>query len=324
MPEPMIPLDRSTLPRLAVGCMNFGHRTAEDESRRILDRALERGVTWLDTANIYTEGRSETIVGKAIASGRERCLLATKVGLVRIDGRPEGLAPGRVLRAVEESLDRLKTSYVDLYYLHAPDHRTPMAETLDALAELLRTGKIRAWGMSNFASWAVLDAMNLAQARGMPGPLVAQQIYNAMVRQLDIEWFGFAKAHPIHTTIYNPLAGGLLTGKYARGEQDKGPPPGTRFDANSLYQRRYWTPRMFDFVDAIRDVAKDEGMSMTDLAYAWAAGRAGVDSVILGPATVEQLDVGISAGERTVSEGAQKKLDELHRTFQGTDATYAR
>jgi aryl-alcohol dehydrogenase-like predicted oxidoreductase len=301
--------------------MNFGHRTAEDESLRILDRALERGVTWLDTANIYNEGRSETIVGKAIASDRDRCLLATKVGLVRIDGRPEGLAPGRVLRAIEESLDRLKTSYVDLYYLHAPDHRTPIAETLDAIAELLRTGKIRAWGMSNFASWAVLDAMNLAQARGMPGPIVAQQIYNAMVRQLDIEWFGFAKAHPIHTTIYNPLAGGLLTGKHTR---DQGPPPGTRFDANSYYQRRYWTPRMFDFVAAIGAVAKDDGMTITDLAYAWAARRAGVDSVILGPATVEQLEVGIAACERTVSEEAQKKLDELHRAFQGTDATYAR
>ena len=320
----MTPLDRSTLPRLAVGCMNFGHRTAEDESLRILGRALERGVTWLDTANIYTEGRSETIVGKAIASCRDRCILATKVGLVRIDGRPEGLAPGRVLRAIEESLDRLKTDYVDLYYLHAPDYRTPIAETLDALAELLRTGKIRAWGMSNYASWAVLDAMNLAHARGMPGPIVAQQIYNAMVRQLDIEWFGFAKAHPIHTTIYNPLAGGLLTGKYARDALEKSPPTGTRFDANNIYQRRYWTPRMFDFVDSIRAVADAEGMSITDLAYAWSAHHAGVDSVILGPATVEQLEVGIAGCERTVSEGAQKKLDELHRAFQGTDATYAR
>jgi aryl-alcohol dehydrogenase-like predicted oxidoreductase len=316
------PLARESLPRLAVGCMNFGHRTPEDESARIIARATERGVTWLDTANVYNDGESERVVGRAIAGDRERCLVATKVGLARTSGKPEGLSPARVLRAIDESLERLRLDYVDVYYLHAPDHATPLAETLSAIGELLRSGKARAWGMSNFASWQVLDAMRLAEASGMAGPIVAQQMYNAMIRQLDVEWFAFGRAHPIHTTIYNSLAGGLLTGKHARSG---GPAKGSRFDGNRMYQRRYWNDRMFDFVDALSAIAKGEGTTLVDLAYAFCAQRAGVDSILLGPASVAQLDAGIDACQRTpLSESARAKVDELYISFQGTDATYAR
>jgi len=315
-------LARESLPHIAVGCMNFGQRTPEEESARILARALERGVAWLDTANVYNDGESERIVGRAIARDRARCLVATKVGLARTSGKPEGLAPERVLRAIDESLGRLKLDHVDVYYLHAPDRMTPIAETLSAIEEILRAGKARAWGVSNFASWQVLDAMNVADARGMPRPIVAQQMYNAMIRQLDVEWFAFARVHPIHTTIYNPLAGGLLTGKHARSS---GPAKGSRFDGNRMYQRRYWTERMFDFVDALSGIAKDAGLTLVELAYVFCAQRAGVDSVLLGPATVEQLDAGIDACQRpALADGVRAKLDELHVAFQGTDATYAR
>jgi aryl-alcohol dehydrogenase-like predicted oxidoreductase len=313
----------SPLPSLAVGCMNFGKRTAPEESIRIVARALERGLTWFDTANVYNEGESEKILGRARGADRAKCFVATKVGLARPSGgKPEGLRPERVLRAMDESLSRLGTDHVDLYYLHAPDQATPLAETLDAVAELLASGKARAWGMSNFASWQVLDAMNLADARGIARPLVAQQIYNAMIRQLDVEWFSFAKAHPIHTTVYNPLAGGLLTGKHTK--QTEKPAPGSRFDGNGMYMRRYWSERMFDFARALEDVAKGEGTSIVELAYAWVAGRSGVDSILLGPASVEQLEAGIGGCARAVSPAARKKIDELHRSFQGTDATYAR
>ncbi len=312
-------------PRLAVGCMNFGKRTAPDESIRIVARALERGLTWFDTANVYNEGDSEKILGRALAADRAKCLLATKVGLARTAGKAEGLRPEHVLRAIDESLARLGTDHVDLYYLHAPDHATPLAETLDAVAELLKSGKTHAWGMSNFASWQVLDAMNLADARGFARPVVAQQIYNALIRQLDVEWFSFAKAHPIHTTVYNPLAGGLLTGKHTKGESAaEKPAPGSRFDGNGMYLRRYWSERMFDFARALEDVAKSEGISIVELAYGWAAQRSGVDSILLGPASVAQLDAGIDGCARALSPEARKKVDELHRSFQGTDATYAR
>ncbi len=315
------PLARESLPKVAVGCMNFGKRTPEDESVRVIARAFERGVTWLDTANVYNDGESERIVGRAIARDRDRCLVATKVGLARSAGKVEGLSPARVLRAIDESLERLGTGHVDVYYLHAPDRAVPIAETLSAVEEILRAGKARAWGMSNFASWQVLDAMNLADARGMAKPIVAQQMYNAMIRQLDVEWFAFTRTHPIHTTIYNPLAGGLLTGKHARSSE---PEKGSRFDGNRMYQRRYWSDRMFDFVDAMSAVAKEESMTLVDLAYAFCAQGKGVDSVLLGPASVAQLDAGIDACQLPLRDSAKKKLDDLSIAFQGTDATYAR
>jgi aryl-alcohol dehydrogenase-like predicted oxidoreductase len=301
--------------------MNFGKRTPEDESARVIARALERGVTWLDTANVYNDGESERIVGRAIARDRDRCILATKVGLARTAGKVEGLSPERVLRAIDESLDRLGTSYVDIYYLHAPDHATPLEETLSAVEEILRAGKARAWGMSNYASWQVLDAANFGDEWRMGHP-IAQQLYNVMIRQLDVEWFAFTREHAVHTTIYNPLAGGLLTGKHARSKE---PEKGSRFDGNKLYQRRYWSDRMFEFVDALTAIAKEEGITLVDLAYAFCAQRPGVDSVLLGPANVAQLDAGIDACQRApLSDATKKKLDELSIAFQGTDATYAR
>jgi aryl-alcohol dehydrogenase-like predicted oxidoreductase len=307
-------------PKLAVGTMNFGKRTDAAESDRIVKRALERGVTWFDTANVYVDGTSEKILGKALSKDRDRAIVATKVGFLRVDGKPEGLRPERVLRAIDESLERLAMPFVDLYYLHVPDRATPIEETLSAMHEIVRAGKAKAWGVSNFASWQILEMNQICEARGMPKPAVAQQMYNPMIRQLDVEYFAFAKKHPIHTTIYNPLAGGLLAGKHSRGE----PPKGSRFDGNALYKKRYWTDRMFDFVDALADIAKDEGVSLVDLAYAWVSARNGVDSVILGPGTVAHLDAGIDGCAKSLSEGARAKVDDLYRAFQGTDATYAR
>jgi aryl-alcohol dehydrogenase-like predicted oxidoreductase len=315
------PLDLGSLPKLAVGCMNFGKRTTPAESARTIGRALERGLVWFDTANVYNAGESERLLGRALGADRGRCIVATKVGLDRTAGKAEGLAPERVLRAIDESLDRLQMSHVDLYYLHAPDRETPLGETIDAIAQILRAGKARAWGLSNFASWQVLDAMNIADARGIPRPIASQEIYNVLIRQLDIEWFRFAEAHPIHTTIYNPLAGGVLAGTHAR---DQAPSLGSRFDGNKMYERRYWSERMFDLVRALGEVAVGEGISLVDLAYSWVAGRRGVDSILLGPAGVEQLDAGIDGCARSLSADARKKIDDIHCAFQGTDATYAR
>jgi aryl-alcohol dehydrogenase-like predicted oxidoreductase len=315
------PLDRAALPRLAVGTMNFGKRTPEAESARIVARALERGLTWFDTANVYNEGESEKILGRALGKDRASAIVATKVGAARIEGKGEGLRPERVIRALDECLGRLGMDHVDLYYLHTPDHGTPLGETLAGVAEVLRAGKARAWGMSNYSSWQVLDAMTLADARKMPRPIAAQQIYNAAIRQLDVEWFRFAAAHPIHTTTYNALAGGLFTGRHSR---DAGPAKGSRFDRNGMYQRRYWNDAMFDFVEEMTAIAKEEGTSLMDLAYAFVSGAPGVDSVLLGPATVEQLDAGADGCARVLSEAARGKLGELYRAHQGTDATYAR
>ena len=309
--------------KLTLGAMNFGKRTDEAESKRILARALELGITHIDTANAYTDGNSERIVGAFVRSARAAhpdVTVATKCGFGRMPGgKPEGLSPARLRAAIDESLERMKLDHVDLYYLHVPDHATPIEETLDVVGELLEAKKIRAWGISNYGAWQVLEMMHVRPR--LPKPVVAQHLYNVLIRELDVEWFSFAKKYGVETTIYNPLAGGLLTGKHVR---DGSTQKGSRFDKNKLYQGRYFTAAMFDRVDQLKDVATREGLTLLELAYAWAAGAPGVDSIILGPATVEQLEQGVAACKKTLSPEARTKINELSKDWAGTDAHYVR
>jgi aryl-alcohol dehydrogenase-like predicted oxidoreductase len=308
-------------PAVALGAMNFGKRTPPAESERIVRRALERGVTVFDTANSYNAGDSERILGRALGRDRDRVVVATKVGLVRAAGKPEGLSPEVIRRNIDASLERLGTDRVDVYYLHAPDTATPIERTLDTLKELVDEGKTRAWGMSNYASWQILEAGALAESRGLARPAVSQVIYSVLHRQIEVEYFAFTRRFPIHTTVYNPLAGGLLSGKYRYEEPAA---KGSRFDANAMYARRYWTRAMFDRVEQLRAVAQDEGMSMVDLAYAWVASRPDVDSVLAGPASVEQLDAAIDGVARRLSPGTITRLEALGREWSGTDTSYYR
>jgi aryl-alcohol dehydrogenase-like predicted oxidoreductase len=307
--------------RVALGAMNFGKRTSEAESKAMIARALELGITHLDTANAYNDGTSERIVGQAIRGKRDQVVLATKCGFGRVGGKPEGLSRPRLLSAIDESLERLGTDWVDIYYLHVPDHDTPIEETLDGDADLLEDGKIRAWGVSNYGAWQVLEMMQLADARKMPRPVVAQQLYNVLLRQLDVEWFSFARRYELHTLVYNPLAGGLLTGKHTR---DGATQKGSRFDRNRMYQGRYFTDAMFDRVDALTELARAEGMSLLELSYAWLSGAAGVDGILLGPASVKQLEEGVAACSRGLSPEVRGLVDALHRVWMGTDANYVR
>jgi aryl-alcohol dehydrogenase-like predicted oxidoreductase len=160
----------------------------------------------------------------------------------------------------------------------------------------------------------------LADARRMPRPEISQQLYNLLIRQLDIEYFRFTRKHPIRTTVYNPLAGGLLTGRHTE-EASK---DDSRFEGNALYQKRYWTRTMFEHVSALAAIAQKEGLSLVELAYAWVVGRDGVDSVLVGPGSVEHLDAAIAACQKRVSPEACQRIDELYTAVQGTNATYAR
>ncbi len=304
-----------------LGAMNFGKRTPEVEARAIVERALELGVRHIDTANAYADGASERIVGDTIRNRRSDVILATKCGFGRVDGKPEGLSRPRLRSAIEESLERLRTDWVDIYYLHVPDHETPIEETLDGIAELIAEKKIRAWGISNYAAWQVLEMIHMADARKMPRPVIAQQLYNVLLRQLDTEYFPFARRYELHTTVYNPLAGGLLTGKHMR---DGSTQKGSRFDKNRLYQGRYFTDAMFDRVDALENLARAERMSLLELSYAWLAGAPGVDSILLGPASVKQLEEGIAACQRGLSPEIRGLVDALHRVWMGTDSSYVR
>jgi aryl-alcohol dehydrogenase-like predicted oxidoreductase len=301
--------------------MNFGKRTPEPEAVRIIERAIERGIVHFDTANVYEGGESERILGRAVRGRREGLVIATKAGLARAGGKPEGLSKDRLMRACEESLGRLGVEFIDLYYLHAPDPSTPISETLSAVRALLASGKIRAWGVSNYSAWQILEMLGICEREGLARPAVSQVLYNLLVRQLEIEYFQFAAKYEMPTTIYNPLAGGLLSGHYHPGDAVRS---GSRFDGNRMYQRRYWSDRFRDLVEGYRKVAEAEGMTLVDLAYAWAIAQPGVHSILIGPASVAHVDAAVDACRLPVSPEARARIDGMHFEHQGTDAKYAR
>jgi len=296
--------------------MNFGKRTPEPEAHRIVHRALERGLIFFDTANAYLGGESERILGRALGSRRAQARIATKVGIGPSMTEPEGLAPERISAAVEESLRRLGTDRVELYYFHKPDHSRPLQPSLRAMEKLIASGKVGAFGASNFASWQLLEMIQAGLK-----PRVSQQMYNLLVRQLEVEYFRFAQKYGVHTTVYNPLAGGLLAGKLKR---DAPLEPGSRFDKNPMYQKRYLSDRFFELADAFTGLSLEAGRTPVELAYQWVAARPGVDSILLGPGSVEQLDAAIDALAKPLPKEIIDRADQLHRAFQGTDASYAR
>jgi aryl-alcohol dehydrogenase-like predicted oxidoreductase len=303
--------------------MNFGKRTPETESRRIIERALARGVRTFDTADVYTDGASERILGAALRGARPgEVFVATKVGMKGVnEGKPDGLGKSTVLASCAASLERLGMERVDLYYLHRPDRATPFAETLDALAELLRAGRIGRFGVSNNASWKMLEMIVACDARGVSRPTASQVIYNAAIRQIEIEHLEFCAAYGLHVTVYNPLAGGMLARPV---DPAAAPPPGSRFDANEMYRRRYLSGRMFAFAGRFAEIAAGDGRAPADLAHAWVAAQPGVDSILVGPGSLAHLDAALDAIERPLSDTARAAIAELQRDFEGTDARYAR
>ena len=291
---------------LVVGTMNFGKRTPEAESHRIVARALERGLDFFDTANGYNAGESERVLGRALEGKRAR--IATKVGIGPSMADPEGLAPQRITQSIDESLKRLGVDHVDLYYFHKPDHSRPLEESLRALEKVLASGKALAFGASNYGSWQLLEMIQLGRK-----PRVSQLIYNLLIRQIEVEYVRFARKYGLHTTVYNPLGAGVLTGK-----------AGARFDNNPVYQKRYLSDRFGELAQAFIRLASESGRTPVELAYQWIAARPGVDSILLGPATVEQLDAAIDAVGRPLPKEVIDRADELYRAYQGTDAVYAR
>ncbi|MFO0550859.1 MAG: aldo/keto reductase [Polyangiaceae bacterium] len=315
------PKHGSGRPAIALGTMNFGKRTPAGDAVRIVSRALDRGIRIFDTANAYGDGESERILGQALRGRRADAIITTKVGFARIQGKLEGLAPARVTAALDESLERLGTDYIDLYYLHVPDHHTPIEDTLTAIAAAFEAGKIKAFGLSNYASWQMLECMKACDALGIQRPRVAQQLYNLLIRQLDLEYFRFARKYEVHTSVYNPLAGGLLTGRYRHGSA---PAKGSRFDDNRLYQGRYWSRRMIELTDLYAEVARENGIGLIELAYAWLAGVPDVDSILVGPGSEEHLEQALDAVTLELTESTRARIDAIHKDFMGTETSYAR
>jgi aryl-alcohol dehydrogenase (NADP+) len=313
---------------LCLGTMTFGLQCDEPTSTAILDRASEAGMTFLDTADVYplggdlsTVGGTEEILGRWLNGKRHDFIVASKC-FGPMGERPwqKGNSRQHILEAIEGSLRRLQTDYIDLYQLHGPDPETPIDETLRALDDLIRSGKVRYVGCSNFLAYQVARALGRSEALGVARFASVQPRYNLLFRQIERELLPLCLEEGLAVLPFNPIAGGLLSGKHARG----GPTPGTRFtlgQAASLYQGRYWQTDMFETVEQIRPLANEEGMSMVQLAVAWVLAHPAVTSAIIGASRPEQLADSIKAAETPLSAELKQRLDELTHGYRMGDAT---
>lgn len=293
-PAPSTPTGRP-LSRLVLGTMTFGDTAGERRAAAMLDVALDAGVTGIDTANAYAAGASEEMLGRLLASRREDLVLATKVGMAHPDAGDHAPLSAAGLRAgLAGSLRRLGVDRVDLFYLHQPDRDTSLAETLTTVAELHDEGRIGAWGVSNYAAWQIAELLHVAERVGAPLPVVAQQLYNMLARRIEEEYAEFAASRGLTTMVYNPLAGGLLTGRH---RFDAGPAAGRFGDSRlaEMYRRRYWERPLFDAIEALSRIAEDSGLPLTELALRWLLGRAVTGAMLLGASRPEQLRANLAA-----------------------------
>jgi len=313
--------------RLCLGTMTFGLQCDETASVAILDRAAAGGITFLDTADVYplgggldTVGRTEEILGRWIEKRRHEFIIATKCfGVMGARPWDRGNSRKHVLDAIEGSLRRLRTDYVDLYQLHHPDPETPIDETLRALDDVVRSGKARYIGCSNFHAWQVARALGRSEALGVARFDSVQPRFNLLFRQIERELLPLCQAEGLGVIPYNPLAGGFLSGKHRR---EAGPTAGTRFTlgrAARRYQERYWHEREFATVEALRPLAAEAGLSLTRLAVAWVLAHPAITAPIVGASRPEQLDDVLPAVEKDLDAGLKARLDELTREYRWGD-----
>jgi aryl-alcohol dehydrogenase-like predicted oxidoreductase len=294
---------------VGLGCNNFGWRIDVDASRKVVDRALELGVTLLDTADIYGNlGGSEAALGEILGARRKEIVLATKFGIAMDkEERLKGASRRYIMHAVEASLKRLKTDWIDLYQVHRPDPLTPTEETLGALDDLVRQGKVRYIGCSNYAGWQVADAAWTARDRRFNSFISCQDEYSLVMRDIERELLPAMQHFGLGLLPYFPLASGLLSGKYKRGAL----PEGARLAAVPGLGQRYLTEENWRKVDALEPFAKDRGHSLLDLAFAWLLARPAVASVIAGATTPEQVEQNIKAAEWELPPADMAEIDKI-------------
>ncbi|MGH7383984.1 MAG: aldo/keto reductase [Candidatus Rokuibacteriota bacterium] len=313
--------------RLCLGTMTFGLQCDEAAARAILDRAAAGGITFLDTADVYplgggleTVGRTEAIVGRWLEGRRHDFVVATKcVGAMSARPWDRGASRKHILDAIEGSLRRLRTNYVDLYQLHHFDPATPIDETLRALDDVVRAGKARYVGCSNFHAYQVARALGRSEALGLARFDSVQPRYNLLFRQVERELLPLCREEGIGVIPYNPLAGGFLSGKHRR---DTGPTAGTRFTlgtAAGRYQDRYWHEREFETVEALRPLAAEVGVSLARVAVAWVLAEPAITSPIVGASRPEQLDDVLPATEKPIDAALKARLDEMTREYRRGD-----
>jgi aryl-alcohol dehydrogenase (NADP+) len=295
---------------ICLGTMMFGDRTDAATAQRIIASAYDAGVNFIDTADVYVKGASESIVGPAIAANRRRWILATKVGNVMSEARHDGgLSRRWVMQACEDSLKRLATDYIDIYYLHKDDTDTPLSETIEAMGDLIRAGKIRYFGVSNYRGWRIAEVVGVCADLGVAQPVVCQPYYNAMNRGPEVEILPACDYHGIGVVPYSPLARGILTGKYPPGAE---PPAGSRV---ARKDRRMMETEFRDesiaMAQTIKAHAAKKGLTATQFALAWVLRNRIVSSVIAGPRTVEQWTDYLSAVGKVLDAEDEALIDSL-------------
>ncbi len=294
--------------RLALGTMTFGGEADDAAAAAIVQRARSAGVNLIDTADVYQEGRSEKILGRLLRGWRDEVVLATKAYYpTGPDPNARGSSRYHLVRAVEASLTRLATDRIDIYYLHRFDDVTDIGESLRALDDLVRQGKILYPACSNFAAWQVAHAQGVAAAGGLAPLCAVQPMYNLLKRQAEVEILPMAQALDIAAIVYSPTAGGLLTGKYAGGAR----PDAARLAVDTMYQRRYADTANWTAADAFVALAAELGFEPTTLAVGWVAAHPAVTSVLLGARSVEQLDAGLAAADLVLDDATYARVAAL-------------
>ncbi len=315
--------------RLCIGTATFGKQTDEDVSHQILDRAADAGVNFIDIANIYPMGadlglvgRSEEITGRWLKSKRTRFIVATKAGgPMGPSPWDQGSSRKHLLDAIEASLRRLDTDYIDLYQLHIDDPETPLDEALEALDVIVRSGKARYVGVSNFLAYRVARALGRSDVLHVARPVSIQPRYNLLFREIERELLPLAREEGLAVIPFNPLAGGLLTGKYQHAvlpEKGRFSPEIGQFGA--IYQSRYWHERKFQTVERLRDIASQAGEPLPKLSIAWILANPSITSAILGASRLEQLTDTLAAVELTIDADLKKRLDDLTVEYRRGDA----
>jgi len=314
--------------RLCLGTMTFGLQSDEATGFAIMDRAAEAGVDFLDTSDAYplggdlaSRGRTEEIIGRWIADKRDRFIIATKCFA------PTGPAPfdagnsrKHIMSAVEASLRRLQTDYIDLYQLHGYDQNTPIDETLSALDDLVHSGKVRYVGCSNFLTYQLVRAIGRSETLRLARFDSVQPRYNLLFRQIEREMLPFCEEDGVGVISYNPIAGGLLSGKHNASAP---PPEGSRFTlgwAGEAYQDRYWHEREFETVEALRKLADQAGVSLVTLSVAWVLANKAITAPIIGASRPDQLDGSVAAAEYKLDPDLKQQMDELTHDYRMGDA----
>lgn len=294
---------------LCLGCMNFGWGAEEKDSIKIIHRALDAGLNFVDTADVYGKGASETIVGKALKKKRDEVFLATKVhGKMGEGPNDQGNSRLHIIRGCEDSLRRLDIDHIDLYQIHRPQSDIPIDETLGALDDLIRQGKVRYIGTSTYAAWQLVESFWQSEKLGLNRFVTEQPPYNLLDRRIERELLPLARTYGLGVIPWSPLAGGMLTGKYQRGKKG---PKGSRYESGKFRSGEDVPDAAWDVIEGIGKLAAAKKCGVDAFALAWCAAQPGVTSPIIGPRTMEQLEGNLQALDVEITDADRKRIDEL-------------